>query len=196
MMTTGVSAAKSILWRRDHLGAEISKTAGRVRNGRILSVASGHLRELDIVRSMVEQRDFEIVALDQDAESLQEAVNSNPDFNIRPVNKSISHLFKAEDDGKYDLIYSAGLFDYLPANTASGLLDRLLRMLAPSGRLLVGNYAPENYGRGYMEGIMGWSLIYRSEAEFEALLNSRRDRRVYRDEPGNVIYLEVLPHWT
>lgn len=117
MMTTGVSAARSILWRRDHLGAEISKTAGRVRNGRILSVASGHLRELDIVRSMVPHRDFEIVALDQDGKSLQEAVNSNPDFNIRPLNKSISYLFKAEDNSKYDLIYSAGLFDYLPANT-------------------------------------------------------------------------------
>lgn len=194
-MTTGVSAAKSIIWRRDHLGTEIAKTAGRTRNARVLSVASGHLRELDVVRTMVERRDFEIVALDQDGESLQEAVNSNPDFNINPVNKSISHLFKGQDGTNYDLIYSAGLFDYLPAKTASGLLDRLLKMLAPSGRLIVGNYAPENYGRGYMEGMMGWSLLYRSEAELEALLPSTREFRVYRDGPGNVAYLEVSSTW-
>lgn len=195
-MTTGVSAAKSITWRRDHLGAEIAKTIGRTRNARILSVASGHLRELDIVRATETRRDFEIVALDQDAESLQEAVNSNPDINISPINKSISHLFKAQDDAKYDLIYSAGLFDYLATKTASGLLTRLMEMLTPAGRLLVGNYAPENYGRGYMEGMMGWSLIYRSEAELESLLESNKERRVYRDEPGNVVYLEISPHWS
>ena len=194
-VTTGVSTAKSITWRRDHLGTEIAKTVRSTRNARILSVASGHLRELDVVRATVEQRDFEIVALDQDGESLQEAVNSNPDFNVRPLNKSISHIFKAQDDAKYDLIYSAGLFDYLPAKTASGLLDRLLGMLAPSGRLIIGNYAPENYGRGYMEGMMGWSLLYRSEAELEALLQSNRECRVYRDDPGNVVYLEVSSHW-
>jgi extracellular factor (EF) 3-hydroxypalmitic acid methyl ester biosynthesis protein len=194
-MTTGVSAAKSIIWRRDHLGTEIAKTVGRTRNARIMSVASGHLRELDVVRTMVEQRDFEITALDQDGDSLQEAVNSNPEFNIRAVNKSISHLFKGQDGTNYDLIYSAGLFDYLPAKTASGLLDRLLGMLAPSGRLIVGNYAPENYGRGYMEGMMGWSLLYRSEADLEALLQPKGEYRVYRDEPGNVAYLEVSSHW-
>lgn len=194
-VTTSVSTARSILWRRDHLGTEIAKTVGRTRNAKVLSVASGHLRELDVARTMVEQRDFEIVALDQDGESLHGAVNSNPEFNVIPVNKSISHLFKGQDDTKYDLIYSAGLFDYLPTKTASGLLDRLLAMLTSSGRLIVGNYAPENYGRGYMEGMMGWSLLYRNETELVALLPSKSECRVYRDEPGNVVYLEVSSNW-
>jgi extracellular factor (EF) 3-hydroxypalmitic acid methyl ester biosynthesis protein len=195
-MTTREGAAKSIIWRRDRLGAEIAKTIRRTRKARILAVVSGHLRELDVVRATETRRDFKIVALDQDVESLQEAVNSNPDINITPINKSISHLFKAQDGAKYDLIYSAGLFDYLATKTASGLLTRLMEMLAPAGRLVVGNYAPENYGRGYMEGMMGWSLIYRSEAELEVLLESNEERRVYRDEPGNVVYLEISPHWS
>jgi len=36
-------------------------------------------------------------ALDQDEELLKEAVRSHPDFNINPINKSITHLFKTED---------------------------------------------------------------------------------------------------
>lgn len=192
-ITTGAGTAQSIIWRRDHLGAEISKTVKRTRKARILSVASGHLRELDVVRRVVDRRDFEIVALDHDRESLTEAVNSNPDFNISPVNKSISHLFKGEDPVKYDLIYSAGLFDYLSAETASSLASRLLDMLAPAGRLIVGNYAPEIYGRGYLEGMMGWTLLYRNEADLERLLDpiAFPDKRIYRDEPGNVVYLEM-----
>lgn len=82
------------------------------------------------------------------------SINSNAEFNVHPVNKSISYIFKCQDDAKYDLIYSAGLFDYLQAKMASGLLGCLLRLLAPTCRLILGNYAPENYGRGYMEGMM------------------------------------------
>jgi extracellular factor (EF) 3-hydroxypalmitic acid methyl ester biosynthesis protein len=189
-LTTRSSPAESILWRRDRLGDEISKIVNRARSARILSVASGHLRELDVVRARVNHRNFAIVALDQDRDSLQEAINSNTDFNITPVDKSISHILKGDDSSKYDLIYSAGLFDYLEAKLASALLSQLLTMLSPSGKLLLGNYAPEIYGRGYMEGMMSWSLLYRNEADLEALDTSRN---VYRDEPGNVVYVDISP---
>jgi extracellular factor (EF) 3-hydroxypalmitic acid methyl ester biosynthesis protein len=43
--------------------------------------------------------------------------------------------------------------------------------------------------------MMGWSLLYRSEADLEALLQPKGEYRVYRDEPGNVAYLEVSSHW-
>src|SRR5271168_204118 len=62
---------------------------------RVLSVASGHLRELDIVSTATSNRNVEILALDQDKDSLDEAVQSYPEFAIRPLNHSISHLFKS-----------------------------------------------------------------------------------------------------
>ena len=135
--TTGVSSAKSISWRRDHLGTEIAKVVAEVADARILSVASGHLREFDVVRELTGNKDFRIDALDQDDQSLKEAVCSYPDFNINAVHKSITHLFRTGEQACYDLIYSAGLFDYLPAKTASALLQRLLELLKPDGRLVV-----------------------------------------------------------
>jgi extracellular factor (EF) 3-hydroxypalmitic acid methyl ester biosynthesis protein len=191
-LTTRSTTAASILWRRDHLAAEVARTVNAVPGARILSVASGHLRELDIVRAMVEHRNFEIVALDQDQASLEEAVNSYGDFNIRPINRPITFLLKGDLAVNYDLIYAAGLFDYLQTKLASALLGRLLSLLSPSGKLILGNFAPENYGRGYMEGMMNWSLAYRNEAELEALAQPDIPSRVYRDDPGNVVYLEVL----
>lgn len=41
---------------------------------------------------------------------------------------------------------------------------------------------------------MGWTLLYRNEAEMVSLLEAERERRVYRDGPGNVVYLEVSSH--
>lgn len=190
-VTTGMNTAKSLRWRRDHLGAQIAKTVRRTRNAHILSVASGHLRELDVAGCMVSRRDFEIVALDPDRDSLMEAVNSNADFNIVPLNRPVSHLLRGEGRAKYDLIHAAGTLDGLPDKAACTLLGRMIDMLAPSGRLIVGNHAPGNYGRGYIEGMMGWSLRYRSEAELKTLLPGDAAHRVYRDKPGNVVYLEI-----
>jgi extracellular factor (EF) 3-hydroxypalmitic acid methyl ester biosynthesis protein len=194
-VTTNIGAAESITARRNHLARLIAKTVRRTRRAQILAIESGHLRELDIVRGMIDRRDFHILALDPDCASLREAVNANPDFNITPLEQpaSASHLSRDDDATRYDLIYSAGLFDHLPDAEASDLLARLVDKLKPDGRLIVGNYAPENYGRGYMEGMMGWSVIHRHELDLERLSDSSKLRRcrTYRDAPGNIVYLEV-----
>lgn len=189
-VTTGMCTAKSLRWRRDHIGAQIVKTVKRKRNAGILWVAGGHLRELDVVARMVSRRDFEIVALDPDRESLVEAVNSNADFNVVPVHKPFSHLLSGEGRATYDLILAPAMLDSLPDGAASILLGRLIDRLAPSGRLIAGNHAPGNYDRGYVEGMMGWALRYRTEADLKALLPRDGTHRLYRDKPGNAIYLD------
>jgi extracellular factor (EF) 3-hydroxypalmitic acid methyl ester biosynthesis protein len=193
-MTTATSTARSIAWRRHRLGAQAAKTIRSKRNAQILSIANGHLRELDLVRELTDKRDAKIVALDQDEASSREAANSYPDFNIRPANGCISYLFREEEVAKYDLIYSAGLFDDLSASTASLVLKRLIRMLRPHGRLLIANYAPENYARGYMEGMMDWTPVCRNEADLTGLMggiSGNREYHIYRDRPRNIVYLEV-----
>jgi hypothetical protein len=44
-----------------------------------------------------------------------------------------------------------------------------------------------------MEGMMGWSIIYRREFDLERLANSSglKRFRIHRDQPGNIVYLEV-----
>lgn len=112
--TTTVGAARSIKWRRSHQAALILEYMESRTRARVLSVASGHLRELDIVNAAMSRQNLEIVALDQDKESLEEAVRSYGQFDIRPLNHSISYLFRPNALEPFDLIYSAGLFDYLP----------------------------------------------------------------------------------
>jgi len=144
---------------------------------------------------MVDRCDFQIVALDHDCASLKEAVNANPDFNIVPVAQPVANLLRGQNSAKYDLIYSAGLFDDLPSGQASSLLNRLVDRLVPAGRLVVANHPPDAYWRGYMEGMMGWSVHYRGEAELERLVDLSKMARykTYRDAPGSLVYLEGAP---
>jgi hypothetical protein len=192
-VTTSLGVAQSVARRRDRLANAIAQTVRATRRARILSVSNGYLRELDTARRMLDQRDFQIFALDADNASLREAVNANPDVNIVPLQQPVWHFVRQDSDIGFDLIYSTALFDHLDDADASDLLDRLVARLAPGGRLIVGNYAPENRARGYMEGVMGWSVVYRRESDLEQLSASRglKRFRTYRDEPGNIVYLEV-----
>lgn len=192
-VTTNLGAAQSIVRRRDRFAKAIAQTVRKVRKARILSIANGHLRELDVARGLLDRRDFQISALDADTASLREAVNANPDFNVVPLQQPVWHLVRQDSDVGFDLIYSATLLDHLTDSEASDLLTRLVGRLAPGGRLVIGNYAPENYGRGYMEGMMGWSVVYRRELDLERIADlSKLSRfRTYRDAPGNIVYLEI-----
>lgn len=71
--------------------------------------------------------------------------------------------------GSPDFLVCAGFFDYLDDAPASALLALFWRQLAAGGRLLVGNFAPHNPSRAYMEWIGNWYLKYRTAEEMEQL---------------------------
>jgi extracellular factor (EF) 3-hydroxypalmitic acid methyl ester biosynthesis protein len=192
-VTTSLGTAQSIARRRDRFAKAMAQTVRATRRARILSVANGQLRELDTARRLLDRRDFQIFALDADEAPLREAVNANPDVNIVPLQQPIWHFVRQNSDIGFDLIYSAGLLEQLSDAEAADLLERLVARLAPGGRLIVGSYAPENHARGYMEGVMGWSVVYRSEMDLERLASSRQLKRfrTYRDAPGNIVYLVI-----
>ncbi len=65
---------------------------------------------------------------------------------------------------RYDLIWVAGLLDYLNDRAAAFLLRRLKNYLREGGKLLAGNFHPSNPNRLEMEWLLNWHLIYKDEA--------------------------------
>jgi extracellular factor (EF) 3-hydroxypalmitic acid methyl ester biosynthesis protein len=186
--------AQSVLWRRDYLAERICEAMESDVGGQILSVASGLMRELERVRQMTGRRDAEIWALEQDRLSLEDCVQSYADFRVRPINESIAYLFRKQPPRRYDLIYSAGLFDYLPDRMAEALVHSLYGLLAADGLLTIGNFTKDSHDRGFMEGFMDWSLIYRDEEDLIRLADTAvpgARYRIFRDAPDNVVYLEI-----
>jgi SAM-dependent methyltransferase len=68
-----------------------------------------------------------------------------------------------------DFLVCSGLFDYLPDAAAVKLLRWCWSRLNPRGMLLVGNFAPHNPSRAYMEWIGNWYLLYRAPADLARL---------------------------
>ncbi len=183
--------------RRMILAREIDAVAERVRRPKILSVACGHLREAEQSRAVAERRVGTFLAVDQDKESLAEVERQHTGGVVTPVCDTVRSIILGRSTFKgQDLIYSAGLYDYLSSCTAQRLTRQLFGMLRPGGRLVLGNFASSTPDAGYLEAFMDWWLVYRDEAEMRALSAEIDPAQIasvnmFRDSVGHVIYLEL-----
>jgi SAM-dependent methyltransferase len=69
----------------------------------------------------------------------------------------------------YELIWSAGLFDYLPDRLFVALVRRFYPFVEPGGELVIGNFSPRNPSRAYMELLAEWYLEHRTPAQLRQL---------------------------
>ena len=72
----------------------------------------------------------------------------------------------------FDMVYCAGLFDYLSDKVCRKLVDIFYDMLAPEGLLVVTN-VDTHPSRGQMEHFLEWNLVHRNTAQLRALAPSR-----------------------
>lgn len=191
--TTTSSNARSVLERRDGVAALLDGIASREKDARVLAVACGHLREADVMQHR--QRLNAFYAFDQDTESLADLTRRWSGTNVLPTHGSVKGLLRGECAfPPLACVYALGLYDYLLAPVAAQLTQRLFRLLDHGGQLLIGNFTPDNHGRGYMEAFMSWQLVYRDEADLVACqceipASEIRSQRAYRDSEGNIAYL-------
>jgi len=120
---------------------------------------------------------------------------------IQFVKKSVNQILKegartveGSPQSKYDLVYCAGLFDYLSDQICQRLMSILYGWVAPGGLLLATNVHVCNPRRLTMEYVMEWNLIYRDRARMAALQPERAttdDLLISSDATGVNVYLEV-----
>ena len=155
--------------------------------------------------------DASFVLLDFNDETLQHTKKVLEDlkskFNrttkIEVVKKSVHQVLKEESrysarQEKYELVYCAGVFDYLSDRICKRLMEIFYDMLEPGGLLVATNIDASNPSRNGMEYLLEWHLIHRNSAQLSALISDRAPPEsicVKSDETGVNIYIEVRkPH--
>ena len=93
----------------------------------------------------------------------------------------------------YDLIYCAGLFDYLPDETCRALVDLFYNSLKPGGLVVVANMKDDKPFRYFIEFVLDWRLIYRNAARlgFFAPRRAVEAARVEAEETSVNLFLHV-----
>ncbi|MFY9398771.1 MAG: PilZ domain-containing protein [Desulfomonilia bacterium] len=182
------SAAKAVRNRREYFCQKILALYESLDEGseaKVVSVACGPCVELwdFFTRVKNSQRPVRIdfIAMDQDPLALDDARNrlqpvsgDNSRFSVSFIQDNIRNLIlgKKLEESRYagsDLIYTAGLCDYLSAKATSRLINELYRYLKPGGRMIIGNFGPYNPQRFKMEYGAEWFLIHRSEEDLKDL---------------------------
>jgi extracellular factor (EF) 3-hydroxypalmitic acid methyl ester biosynthesis protein len=121
---------------------------------------------------------------------------------IKMVKKSVNHILKESfkgsgegpREGDYDVIYCAGLFDYLEDRICKRMMDYFYDRLAPGGLLMATNVTPSNPFRNVMESFMEWHLIYRDHGQMADIKPGAAPDDSYRietDVTGVNIFIEV-----
>lgn len=164
---------------------QLGEPPRHAENIRVLSVGCGPAEEIkNIIKTPDDTQKYQISLLDQDPAALEAAATTVSEVEQSVGSKIFAEYFECsvrtmlfsralkQEWGRFDFIYSLGLFDYLAERVAQAVIKRLFDLLAPGGEMLIGNFHVTNPARWYMSYWADWPLIYRTEKQFMALFQN------------------------
>lgn len=179
-----VPAARAVQNRRSLLANEIRAEVMRIGGTtRIASLACGPARELfDLAGTLPHSIVATLVDLDADALAYC-ATQKLREAEILLVRANLIHAGLGRQPlalRDQDLIYSIGLFDYLGDGMVVKLLDLIHSALRPGGRAIVGNFHVRNATKAFLDHVLDWRLVHRTEADMRRLFEASAFARCTR----------------
>jgi len=195
--STNTAAPRAVRNRAWLLATEIDALCGRNPEAEILSIACGHLREAQHSRAMQGREFGRFVALDQDEQSLEVVRADVGPLGVEARAGSVKDVIaRGGRLGRFDFVYAAGLYDYLNDKVAGRLLEALLGLLKPGGKVWIANFMPDIPDRAFMESFMDWWLVYRTSEQMMELAGGVAAGgytrvRTFVEHEANIVFLEV-----
>ncbi len=197
-----------IAYLLENLVAETRRVAAAGRRTRILNLGCGPAGEIQrFMKDYPVSNESDFLLWDFNPETLEYArarLESVRQTHARHTGlqldqKSVHQLLKeagrpASNSPRYDLVYCAGLFDYLSDRICQRLVNILYGFVAPGGLLIATNVDPSNPMRHGMEFLLEWHLIYRNQTQMKQLHPTGvapTNIATKSDDTGVNIYLEV-----
>jgi len=133
----------------------------------MLNLASGPARDIYEFFAAHPFADLYVECIDLDENAIKYASKLLGEHNakVKFFNKNI---LRFSTEKKYDLVWSAGLFDYFNDDIFKRLLTRFLGNVKAGGEMIVGNFCSTNPDMNYME-LLDWKLYHRSTEDLIAL---------------------------
>jgi len=137
----------------------IEKLASLPEGARILNLASGPCRDL-LEFDQLHQKHLVIDCVDLDADAIAHAQELLKGVSKLEVNFTRANIFRFQTEQTYDLVWSAGLFDYFEDSVFTRILQRVSKNVKEGGKMIIGNFRRDDATVAYME-FGEWYLHYR-----------------------------------
>ncbi|MCM8787018.1 MAG: DUF1796 family putative cysteine peptidase [Candidatus Omnitrophica bacterium] len=171
---------------------------------KILNLACGscrEIRELFVENKFITDKKIVFTLIDQDEEALEFAKNlfnnlpSNIKFNF--LKDDILNLIKTENilSGRYNLIYSIGLADYLPDRALKRLIQLSIKLLDSKGKFIITHKDIERCHPVAPDWFCDWNFYSRNEKYLVDLVKSigvkNFDIETIREESRRILFLVI-----
>lgn len=182
---------------REFLTKEMSGRYGTIR---VLDIACGPCREYLNWPDGIPQGNVEIIAMDNDPQAL-EYVNTHvtcqlpPALDLQATRYNALRTRSAETTirkfGKFDIVYSVGLFDYLPDDLLIDILAAQPKTLNEGGVVYIGFKDTERYDKTPYQWHLDWFFFQRTKEDCLRLYERAGIRadtvETTRDDTGIII---------
>ena len=140
--------------------AEVEKQEGEEK--RILILGSGPATDVnEYLRSNPDSKiKFDLIDFDQNA--INFAKKQNEEFN-NSIDYFKINVLRFKPYQWYNLIWSAGLFDYFKDKHFIYMINKYYKYLVDGGEFIIGNFSHSNPTKRLMEVLSDWYLVHRSK---------------------------------
>ena len=160
---------------------------------RVLNLASGPGRDMQRILDRKPPRAVHFDCVEQDLNAIQYA-REIYHHHLEKVTFIHKNVLRFSSPNKYDLVWSAGIFDYFDDKVFVRMLKRMTGLISSCGEIVIGNFSPVNPSRAYME-IFEWRLQHRSPQKLRTLAKAAgfgdKYIRVDQEDTGVNLFLHV-----
>lgn len=154
----------------------IREIAGKEKEVRLLSLASGSAQAVIEVVAELKDINIQVTLLDLDPTAIDYsrglARKHGVEGKFTFIAGSILDNFKRTTNGaRPHIIEMIGFLDYRPRDKAIRLVQKIYEFLLPEGKFLTANTSP-NPEQHFLEWVIDWPMIYRTPKELGDLIES------------------------
>ena len=163
-------AAHAVRNRKSYFVELVKSLSSSTESYDILNLASGPAKDLlEVYKKVPDSHKLKTTCVDMDPHAIEFGYQVTKDYSEH-ISFVQENIYRYHSDRKYDLIWSAGLFDYFSDKVFRKILVRIKEWIKPGGTIVIGNFNEGyNPSRDFMELLCDWHLNHRTESQLMEL---------------------------
>lgn len=157
--------ANAVRNRKDFFLEYCKNLSARKENAKVLILGSGPASDVhEFLSTHSGGNNIKIDLIDFDQSAIDFSKEKNKKFNGQITYNKINAL-RFNSYNLYDLIWSAGLFDYFKDKHFTFLIRKYINCLDEEGEMVISNFSTKNPTKRLMEVLSDWYLNLRTESD-------------------------------
>jgi extracellular factor (EF) 3-hydroxypalmitic acid methyl ester biosynthesis protein len=188
-------AADAVRNRKDYFMRYCKALVSRKVNARVLIIGSGPASDVnEFLTGYSSGKGISFDLIDFDQAAIDFSMKRNKKFNGQ-ISYNRINVLRFNSYRLYDLIWSAGLFDYFKDKHFIFLVRKYYNCLCEDGEMVISNFSTKNPTKRLMEVLSDWYLNLRAESDlFRIASDSNIDKEmvsVEKEPLGVNLFLKI-----